>query len=151
MGTMITNLEVRRVLNAAGWTEQRNVAREIDAWSLKLSPGFRLFPAAEMTLRRYGGIHIKQAGPGEETARESFELNPLLAIGEEDRFDEYACRLGKPLYPLGEAGNGHVFLAIASDGRVFALMEDLWLLGENMEAALETLILGRSPKSGFSG
>lgn len=148
---MITNPEVVRVLYAAGWTEQRSVENETEAWSIELSPGFRLFPAAEMALRQYGGIHIKQSGPGEETARESFELNPLLAIGEEDRFDEHASRLGEPLYPLGEAGNGHVFLAIAPDGRVFALMDDLWFLGESMEAAIERLILGQSPKVVFSG
>ncbi len=103
-----------------------------------------------MALKHYGGIHVKQSGPGEEAARESFELNPLLAIGEEDRFAEHALRIGEPLYPLGEAGNGHVFLAIAADGRVFALMEDLWFLGENMEAAIERLILGRLPLIVFS-
>ncbi len=86
---------------------------------------------------------MKQSGPGAEAARESFELNPLLAIGEEDRFAEHALRIGEPLYPLGEAANGHVFLAIAADGRVYALMEELWFLGESMEAAIERLILGR--------
>jgi hypothetical protein len=113
---MITNQEVRRVLAAAGWMEQRIVTSEM-----------------------------------EETARESFDLNPLFAIGAEERFSEHALRLGKALYPLGEAGNGHVFLAIAADGCVFALMDDLWLLGESMEAAMETLILGRIPKLVFSG
>lgn len=143
---MITNPEVRRVLNAAGWTEQWNVEKETEAWCRELSPCFRLFEAAEIALRRYGGLQVIQAGPREEAARESFELNPLLAIGEEDRFGDYSSRLGEPLYPLGEAGNGHVFLAIAADGRVFALMERIWFLGESMEAALETLILGRLPK-----
>jgi hypothetical protein len=145
--TMITNPEVRRILDAAGWNEERNSSTETESWSSQLSPGFRLFPAAEMALTRYGGIHVKQSGPGAEAARESFELNPLLAIGEEDRFAEHALRIGEPLYPLGEAGNGHVFLAIAADGRVFALMEDLWFLGESMEAAIETLVLGRLPQT----
>lgn len=147
---MITNPEVRRILNAAGWNEQRNSSSETEAWSSELSPGFRLFPAAEMALKQYGGIHVKQSGPGRKTARQSFELNPLLAIGEQDRFAEHALRIGEPLYPLGEAGDGHVFLAIAADGRVFALMEDLWFIGESMDVAIERLILGESPQIVFA-
>lgn len=147
---MIADPEVRKVLQAAGWAEQQNLATEVGTWSSQLSPGFQLFPAAETALKRYGGIHVRQNGAGVETARESFELNPLLVIGEEDRFEQHASRLGQSLYPLGEAGNGHVFLAIDPSGRVFALMEDLWLLGETMEAALETLVLGRLPKVVFT-
>jgi hypothetical protein len=148
---MITNPEVRKVLKAAGWAEQRNITTQMGIWFSQLSPAFQSFTAAETALKRYGGIHVRQNGPGEETARESFELDPLLVIGEEDRFEQHASRLGQSLYPLGEAGNGHVFLAIGPDGRVFALMDDLWLLGETMEAALETLVLGRSPKIVFAG
>jgi hypothetical protein len=86
---------------------------------------------------------VPAGGSGEECARESIELIPLLAVGEEDRFRAFATVLGTKLYPLGEAGNGHVFLAISEEGRVYALMDELWLVGDTMEAALENLVRGR--------
>ncbi len=108
-----------------------------------LGPGFPLFPAARDALARYGGISVRQSGAGEECARETFELIPLLALGEEEFFREVGSRVGTRLYPLGEAGGGHLFLAISTEGRVFAFMDDdIWLLGESMEEGLEALVSG---------
>lgn len=70
-------------------------------------------------------------------------IDPLLALGEEHRFRAHAESIGKELFPLGEAGNGHVFLAVAPDGIVYALMEDLWEAGADIDDAIERLVLGR--------
>lgn len=74
----------------------------------------------------------------------SFDLNPSLAMGEEDRFRRYEEAVSVPLYPLGEACGGHVFMAIAEDGRVFAIMDDLWHIADSIEEALESLVRGRN-------
>jgi hypothetical protein len=68
----------------------------------------------------------------------------MLAAGEGERFGQVEGELGVSLFPLGEAGNGHVFLAIGEDGRVYALMDEAWILGETMEEALDALVSGRS-------
>lgn len=34
--------DVRRVLSSAGWTDQRDAASEVAAWSRELSPGYLL-------------------------------------------------------------------------------------------------------------
>jgi hypothetical protein len=64
---------------------------------------------------------------------------------------------GKGNYIEGEASGGHYFLAIGKSGQVFLLMEDVQLLGQNIEDALEKLILGIQseellwPGTGISG
>jgi hypothetical protein len=138
--------EVRHVLSTAGWAADRDLSKQLEVWTRELGAEFKAFPAVREALRKYGGLVVNQSGPGEECARETFELDPLLAIGEGDRFRDHAERLGTELYPLGEAGNGHVFLAMSPDGRVFALMEDVWLLGQSLENAIESLVRGRNLK-----
>ena len=48
------------------------------------------------------------------------------------------------LYPLGEVDNGHNYWAIGANDRVYLLMNDIQLLGKNIDQALENLIIGRS-------
>ncbi len=134
----------RAVLSHAGWSGANVPDAVVEAWIRELRPGFRVFAQARLALGKFGGLRIEQSGTGEECARETFDLRPTLALYEEDRFERFASSLGSPLFPLGEAGNGHVFLAISPDGRVFALMEDLWLVGQTIEAALDNLVAGKS-------
>lgn len=108
-----------------------------------LSPDFELFPAAREALERFGGIRVEQEAPGEDCKRETFDLDPSLALGEEDRFRSFEPLISGKLYPLGEAGAGHAFLAISERGEVYALMHDLWLVGRSIDDALERLIRGR--------
>ena len=138
--------EVARVLRSAGWSPERDTSSSVDEWARRLGEGFPIFPAARDALRRYGGLRVRQEGPGDERARESFDLDPVHCVMYEDEFAEYGARLSTRLYPLGEAGGGHVFLAIAEDGRVYAFMEDLWLIGETIDDAIVALVKGRAAK-----
>lgn len=135
--------KVSAVLVQAGWTPGQTNELELRRWSRELEPVFSLFPAATSALERFGGLRIEQDGSGETHIRETFELLPTLALGMEDVFREYEHRLGTKLYPLGEAGNGRVLLAIATDGRVYAFMDELWLVADNIEEAIESLVCGR--------
>ena len=135
---------VAEVLLAAGWADSWDKASAVLDWTRKLELGFAIFPAAQQALRRFGGLRVEQRGPGEMCARETFVIDPLLALYEDDRFQAYASPLGTELYPLGEAAAGHVFLAISTDGRVFALMDEIWLIGNTIEAAIESLVRGRA-------
>jgi SUKH-3 immunity protein of toxin-antitoxin system len=135
-----------QLLREAGWYPGREMKGEVAEWAHVLEQegrGFPLFDAAERALLEFGGLQIKQSGPGIDVARAPFVLDPLLALGEDDRFFGYSRQIGVRLYPLGEAWGGHSFLAIAEDGRVFLLMDEIEELAKSMDEALERLIQGR--------
>ena len=106
------------------------------------SDGFEMFASAERVLLEFGGLSVDQEGSGEKCAVESFTLDPTLAAHEGDRFRELASSINTTLYPLGEASNGHHFLAISENDSIYLLMNDLDLLGKNIDKALERLLRG---------
>jgi hypothetical protein len=134
---------VELTLRDAGWFPGRNMGNQVGEWTRELSSdGFEIFPEAEKVLLEFGGLNVTQDAPGVNCAREPFQVAPILAAGEADRFEEFAEYLKTQLYPLGEACGGHGFLAIGKSGKVFLLMDDIRLLGQNIEEALEKLIQG---------
>jgi SUKH-3 immunity protein of toxin-antitoxin system len=132
------------LLEGAGWFEGRDVSRKLADWRTRLREhGFEPSLAAERALREFGGIRVHQRAPGVNLARESFDLDPLLALGQRDRFKRYETTLGLSLYPFGEWADGALFLAIASDGRVFAIGDDeINLVGGTAKEAILNLIRG---------
>jgi hypothetical protein len=137
--------EVSEVLRAAGWAPGRRVSDEqLQDWSAQLE-GFVMSEAAAQALREFGGLSVDQRGPGLECARAAFEIDPVLALYENDRFDLYRDEYGVELFPLGEAAGSHYFLAIDPAGRTYLVMDDILVLAESFDAALEALVLGRRP------
>ncbi|WXA90048.1 SUKH-3 domain-containing protein [Pendulispora brunnea] len=98
--------------------------------------------AAYKALAEFGGLKMDISGPGVDFAKGSFQLDPTLALGEEDRFGTYENR-SRRLYPLGEAYGGNPFLGIDEQGCVFVLMDEASRIGRSIEEALEGLLLGR--------
>ena len=137
---------VEEVLRAAGWSPGRELPdSRLQAWSDQLGGGFTMFDTAAAALREFGGLDVDQSGPGRDRAREPFEIDPYLAVGEEDRFRLYTDEYGMALYPLGEAAGSHYFLAIDPTGRTYLVMDDIQLIAESFDEALESLIQGRGP------
>ncbi len=100
--------------------------------------------AADAFLEEFGGLTVSISGPGINRARESFELDPELAWGEDDRFSEWSDSIGKRLFPLGELDHGRFFLGIDEDSEVYVV--ETWVAGfGSMPQALENLILGVAP------
>lgn len=135
--------DVSNVLRTAGWDPERERSNDVAGWVRALEPEFSPFPRALEVLTRFGGVDVKLSGPGEAWARQSFRFDPTRAEGEGDRFSDFSRMLGVRLYPLGEVGN-EAFLAISEDGKVYALMLDLWLVGATIEDAIETMVRGRA-------
>jgi hypothetical protein len=137
----------RTVLEKAGWFPGRDIAKQLEQWKRKLEKsGFPMSAAAEKVLREFGGLNIRQEGPGLEMARQSFELDPSVAEHEKECFAAHSRFAGTSLSPLGEHEDGHGYLAIGDDGRVFLMglvSDDLWLEGNTIEEALEALIQGK--------
>lgn len=132
-------------LAAAGWHAGRRMTTLVSAWRSRLS-AFRMSEAAERALEEFGGIRVQSAGPGLECVRGSFDLNPELAFGEEDRFAGFAPLAEGDLFPLGEVDAGHAFLGIGPVGRVYLVGDNFALVGNNIRAALDAILVGRMPK-----
>lgn len=138
------SVQVENILTEAGWYPGRERADLVASWKATLmdSDGFEMFPSAERVLLEFGGLNVDQEGPGETCSVESFTLDPTLAAYEGDRFRELSSSINRRLYPLGEASNGHRFLAISENDSIYLLMTDLNLLGKNIDEALERLLRG---------
>jgi hypothetical protein len=150
---------VAAALMEAGWHAGRTDEARARAWGLRLGsdPSLRgrahaFFPAALAALARFGGVRVEPVGEGEDVAPSGFALDPLLALHTVETLAALATRIGAPLTPLGvELGGGSpenavAVLAIDERGRVFTLDHTgEWFLGESIEAALSTLVLGRLP------
>ncbi len=142
--------ETLHILKKAGWHPNRDNLERLDIWKHRLlgPDGYcDMFPAAEQALREFGGIRVEQTGPGRECARSPFVFDPMLAEGEADRFADAESHVGGRLFPLGEAIGGHAFLAIAEDGRVFLVADEVAELGKSIYEAVEALVIGLLPRS----
>jgi len=138
------SVHVENILTEAGWYPGRQMADLVASWKVTLmaSDGFQMFPTAERVLLEFGGLSVTQQEPGEMCSVEPFTLDPTLAVYEGDRFHELSSSANTRLYPLGEASNFHQFLAIGENDFIYLLMNDLNLLGKNIDEALERLLRG---------
>jgi hypothetical protein len=137
--------DTEMLLAAAGWHAGRRMTTLVSQWRSRLS-AFHMSAAAENALEEFGGICVQSAGPGLECAWGSFDLNPELAFGEEDRFAGFAPLAGGDLFPLGEVDAGHAFLGIDPVSRVYLIGDRIALEGNNIRAALDAILVGRMPK-----
>jgi hypothetical protein len=120
---------------------------KVDQWKTEVSRFHNREPPGVVldALSEFGGIRMGFEGPGLECARGSFEIDPSLAIGEEDRFALYSRQVGADVFPLGEVLEGNAFLGMDEKGRVFLVGDQIALLGNDIYAGLEALLLGLSP------
>ncbi|MGW4723758.1 SUKH-3 domain-containing protein [Streptomyces sp. NPDC004291] len=133
--------EVERVLREAGWHAGRTV--DTAGWKQLLEQdGFRSHAAAEDFLREFGGLTAGHGGAGITRAREPFDLDPLLALGEADRFDEWSEEIGHRLFPVGELTGG--LLGLDEDGELY-VVDDWPARFGRMPQAMENLVLGVMP------
>lgn len=139
--------KAQETLMLVGWFPGRRVQHSVALWkeALLRSDGFTMFASAEKALLEFGGLKSLEQGPGVTCSREPFEINPTLAIYEADRFEAFSALVNTQLYPLGEAVGSMCFLAIGEDGRVYMLMENIRLLANNIDEAMESLLVGVEP------
>lgn len=135
---------VETVLTDAGWYNGRSVANLVSEWNVKLQRinNMKMFVKAEVALIEFGGLKVKAK---EGYSKQTFEIDPTLALGEDDRFDSYSDALKTQLYPLGEVSGGHCFLAVSENGQIFWIMENIFLMGDSFDEAISRMILGFQP------
>jgi hypothetical protein len=142
------NEALREALLTAGWRPGRSEVARVEAWRQRLDTpeGFTMFPAARDALAEFGGLKVDMTGPGIDFARGSFDLDPTLALCEEELFRDYEKEPKSRLYPLGEAYGGPMYLAISESGSVFAIdliANEMRRIGRSMVEAMEGIVLGR--------
>jgi hypothetical protein len=146
--------EVAAALKRAGWHPGRNVLIQAEDWADELaahvSPeGYRhsVFPAAVEAWAEFGGIVVDLDGPGRQVARTPFVVDPLRGLHQPRTLGDLGRALEVPVAPLGEEGDGRALLAVDALGRVYSLDHTgEWFLGETVDQALTTLIMGAMPQ-----
>ncbi|MEV0091191.1 SUKH-3 domain-containing protein [Streptomyces sp. NPDC050738] len=131
------------ILRTAGWRPGRTI--DITNWRTLLEAGgLQMHESASTFLREYGGLSIGNGGPGITSARETFELDPLLALGEEDRFLDWGDEIGRHLFPLGELCDGRFFLGMDEFSEIYLIETWIARFGP-MPDGLDNLLLGVQP------
>ncbi|KPI01945.1 SUKH-3 immunity protein [Actinobacteria bacterium OK074] len=135
--------EVDHVLREAGWTPGRQV--DAEAWLVTFeAEGLQRHPVAAGFLAEFGGLAVGISGPGISRAREPFEFDPMLCLGEGDRFLEWGAEIGKSLFPVGVHDGGRFFLGIDEDSELYLV--EAWVASfGRMPEAMSNLILGVQP------
>lgn len=130
--------ETLQLLKNAGWFLGRDATSK-----LKLPVGFHIHSFATAALQEFAYLTVGQAGRGIHRARLVLTFDPMLALGEEDRFEEYANQVHSSLYPLGEVQNENYFIAIDEVGKIFLIMDNMIPIADNIYVAIEKLLLGK--------
>jgi hypothetical protein len=135
--------ETDRSLRLAGWHPGRRVSTE--EWERILKEGdedFVIHDAARGFLREFGGLAVDQKGPGITMARSPFRLDPTVAKWDYEIFEMLSEEAEAYLYPIGDAARGNNYLGMSPSGAVYWGMDDVRLLAETADEALDKLVQG---------
>ncbi|MFD7657946.1 SUKH-3 domain-containing protein [Actinosynnema sp. NPDC059797] len=136
--------EAEQVMLGIGWAPGRRV--DTTPWREAFEAvGLSMHEAAERFLAEFGGLVCDVRGPGLTAAREPFDLDPLLAEGEEDRFQEWGEEIGRSIFPVGELDHGRFFLGIDENEEIYLVADWLARFGAG-RTGLENLVLGVMPE-----
>ncbi|MEH0933842.1 SUKH-3 domain-containing protein [Micromonospora psammae] len=103
------------------------------------------FPAAERVLLDFPAIVTFRRRPGADVWIRQFDTNPTWAAHTADTLADFGTVLGVRLFPIGSERQDSI-LAVDEHGRIFALDQaGEWFLGDDIDAALTTLLLGLAP------
>lgn len=129
-----------KALSKVGW----QLGREVDTslWQRAFEgAGVHMHRAAKEFLEEFGGLAMPERGPGVTRARSSFNLDPMLCQGEEDRFADWGEEVGELIFPVGELDEGRFFLGVGESGELYLVADWLATFGP-VPAALDGLVLG---------
>ncbi len=137
-----------RILRGIGWYPGRRVEDSVRSWEKVLDQegAMEMFEAARSALIEFGELRSNADGPGIDCAKSPFILDPTGCLGDGEKIGDFAERIGKRLYPLGESFNGELLLVMDEQGRVYELMDAIYFTGNDIREALVNLIVGRQAK-----
>jgi len=138
----MTNTSTIEILRQAGWHESRQVEDRVSRWEQELAAkgGFTMSASARAFLLEFGGLAWPVPKTGERLISYSFNLDPAVAVYEDDRFHDAEAEIGETLFPLGEVLSSHFFLAITPSGKCFLVMDQVLPCGSNPWEAFDQLL-----------
>lgn len=131
--------ETDRVLRAAGWCPGRSVPTATWESVLHLHGEFEMHEAARRFLAEFGGVGIPFREPWDSMPWGEFRLDPLLALWDDEIFDDLSEQAGTYLYPIGMVDRRNQYLGIAEDGAVYVGMDSVALLAPTPDEAVQRL------------
>jgi hypothetical protein len=134
--------EADRVLRLAEWFPGRSVSTAAWEKTLHEHGGFEIHDAARRFLTEFGGLAFDLHGPGITMAQRPFTLDPLAAEWDDEIFDVLSDEAGAYLYPIGETSRRNSYLGMTANGAVYWGMDDVRLLADTADQALDCLIRG---------
>jgi hypothetical protein len=149
--------DVEAALRSAGWDPEvrdspANRARarrwtlDVAAYATPDGRTHTVVPAAVAVFATYGGVELPPSDEGRDIAPAGFRLEPTRALASVATLIAFGGVVHSRLTPIGDEGAGTGLLAIDGDGRVFVLDHTgEWFLGDTIEDALTTLVLGLQP------
>jgi hypothetical protein len=144
---------VEAALVAAGWSPNTRDDARAARWALAVAAragadGLRhtVVPPAVEVFAVYGGLTVPPGGNGEQVASSGFRIDPSGVTATTATLTAFGAALHTTLTPIGAEGDDTGILAIDEAGRVFVIDHvGEWFLGDSVEAAFATLVLGRLP------
>lgn len=143
--------ETEKSLRAGGWTPERKDGAFADLCSSVLDRpgGFAMHAAARSAIQEFGGLSFGEVATGVDFATSDMLFDPRLAVGEEDRLNDYFEELrGRAAYPLGECHHRHAFVAVDLSGRAYQVGDGVYRAAPSLDALMESLLLGRRLSTG---
>ncbi|MGW1728715.1 SUKH-3 domain-containing protein [Streptomyces sp. NPDC002306] len=132
--------KVEKVLRDAGWTCDRQVDPEAWLSALEADGFLQRHHAVSAFLAEFGGLAVHISGSGISCARVPFVFDPMLCLGEEDRFSEWSGEIKKSIFPIGLL-DGRFCLGIDEDSEIYLV--ETWVASfGRMPEAMSNLILG---------
>ncbi|MGP3926320.1 SUKH-3 domain-containing protein [Streptomyces sp. 8N616] len=132
-----------RVLRKAGWYPGRSVPTATWESILRERGGFEFHEAARRFLSEFGGLVTHGWPPGPVTAQSPFRLDPLTAEWDNETFAGLSEAAGTYLCPVGQADSGGSYVGVAANGAVYIGKENVELLANTADKALEKLVESR--------
>ncbi|MFF5494660.1 SUKH-3 domain-containing protein [Streptomyces aquilus] len=131
--------ENNHVLRAAGWYPGRSIPTGTWESVLRLHGGFEMHDAARRFLAEFGGVGIPIREPWNAMPWREFRFDPLLALWDDEIFDDLSDQAGKCLYPIGMVDRRNQYLGIAEDGAVYIGMDSVALFAPTSDEAMQRL------------
>ncbi|MDN3024790.1 SUKH-3 domain-containing protein [Streptomyces sp. S.PB5] len=131
--------ETDRVLRAAGWYPGRSVPTATWESVLLLHGEFEIHEAARRFLAEFGGVGVPFREPWDSMPWGEFRLDPLMALWDDEIFDDLSEQAGTYLYPVGMVDRRNQYLGIAETGEVYVGMDSVALLAPTPDEAMQRL------------
>ena len=136
--------DVLRYLIDAGWNDRRDVSGQVLKWERELFEKHHedLLENSKDILREFGLLSVGCGGKGVECAKSKINFDPTLIDAGWERICSFAEDLGVNFSLVGEIDGGHFYLVVDEGGKLYVLLDEIYLIGGDIRSAIDNLLTG---------